>query len=170
LFSIDEPLEEALTRGLLAPELAVLRGAVAIHVPPLRQRSEDVAGLVAHFLAEHSRQHGRDLTLGPGASELLAHTEFPGNVAQLFAVLERCANVAHDGVLSIDELSRGSRPQAAAPHRPIAEHLDEREYQLVLQAVQRNPRRLDQAARELGVSRTTLWRRMRKYGIKLAAT
>ena len=49
----------------------------------------------------------------------------------------------------------------------ISDHLDEREYQLVLRAVQRYPRRLDEAARELGVSRTTLWRRMRKYDIRL---
>ena len=45
--------------------------------------------------------------------------------------------------------------------------LGDREYQVILRAVQRNPGRLDQAAKELGISRTTLWRRMRKHGIKL---
>ena len=61
--------------------------------------------------------------------------------------------------------SRAALPAAEAEH--VADHLGDREYQLVLRAVQRFPRRLDEAARELGVSRTTLWRRMRKYDIKL---
>ena len=49
----------------------------------------------------------------------------------------------------------------------MADHLGDREYQVILRAVQRNPGRLDHAAKELGISRTTLWRRMRKHGIKL---
>jgi two-component system response regulator HydG len=64
---------------------------------------------------------------------------------------------------SLRHVQVGASPSSAS----IAEHLNDREYQVVLRAVMRYPRRLDQAARELGVSRTTLWRRMRKYDIRV---
>lgn len=168
LFSIDAPLSELLGSGRLEPALIVLSHATTLHVPPLRQRQEDLSGLIATFFAEDSREHGRSGRLGPGAAELLALPQYPGNVAQLFAILSHCSALSVDGVLSAENLVRSLNQSHLGADRPIAEHLGDREFQLVLKAVHRNPRRLDQAARELGVSRTTLWRRMRKYGIKLA--
>jgi DNA-binding NtrC family response regulator len=170
LLSSVAPPAEMLDSGALAPEFGVLRDVVTVQVPPLRQRKEDLPGLVTAFLAEDSREHGRNLALAPRAIEVLAEAEFPGNVTQLFTVLGHCATISVDGVLTRENLERSLRQSSLSPDRPIADHLGDREYQLVLRAVQRNSGRLDQAARELGVSRTTLWRRMRKYGIKLAVT
>lgn len=170
LFSIEAPLAAQLSAGRLAPELCVLSQAITLHVPPLRQRQEDLPGLIATFFAENAREHGRNGRLGPGAAEMLSLAEFPGNVAQLFAILSHCSELSVDNVLSSANLTRSLNQSSRSADRPIAEHLDDREFQLVLKAVNRNPRRLDQAARELGVSRTTLWRRMRKYGIKLVAS
>ena len=76
--------------------------------------------------------------------------------------------LSEDGVIAPEHIERSLRQSNLAAARPIADQLRDREHQVVLQAVHRNPGRLDQAAKELGVSRTTLWRRMRKYGIRLA--
>jgi two-component system response regulator HydG len=170
LLSCGAPPGELIDTNDLAPELGVLRDVVTIQVPPLRQRGEDLPGLVTAFLADYSLEHGRNLALAPHAIEALAAESFPGNVAQLFTVLAHCATISVDGVMSRENLERSLRQSSLSSDRPIADHLGDREYQLVLRAVQRNSGRLDQAARELGVSRTTLWRRMRKYGIKLALT
>jgi len=170
LLSSGAPPSELIGAHDLAPELGVLRNVVTIQIPPLRQRSEDLPGLVTAFLADYSLEHGRNLALAPRAIEVLAAADFPGNVTQLFTVLAHCATISVDGVMTRDNLERSLRQSSLSSDRPISDHLGDREYQLVLRAVQRNSGRLDQAARELGVSRTTLWRRMRKYGIKLALT
>lgn len=170
VFATDEPIAELLSAQRIAPELEGLRDSVAIHVPPLRHRTDDIPGLVAAYAEQYAIDHGRHLRIGPRVVELLSSHALPGNVRQLFAVLSHAATLSVDGQLSIENLERSLRQSNLTAEKPIADHLGDREYQLVLRAVQRNPGRLDQAARELGVSRTTLWRRMRKYGIRLLAT
>ena len=115
----------------------------------------------------YSSEHGRSIRVGSGVIALLASHQFPGNVTQLFAVLTNAAKYSVDGELSVDSIERALRQSSLAEDRGIADHLGDREYQVILRAVQRNPGRLDHAAKELGISRTTLWRRMRKHGIKL---
>jgi two-component system response regulator HydG len=142
---------------------------VTIHVPPLRERGEDLPGLVRAWIDEYAVEHGRMLEVPSETLDLLSSWSFEGNVRQLELVLGHAATLSSENVLGPDVVGRAlerDAPQAAGTGR-ICDHLDEREYQLVLRAVQRYPRRLDEAARELGVSRTTLWRRMRKYEIRL---
>jgi two-component system response regulator HydG len=158
---------DAIANGSLSPGLSVLQSLVNIRVPPLRQRTDDLPGLVARFMEEYAVEHGRGLRLAPRVLDRVASHSFPGNVRQLFAVLTQAAKHSLDGVLAAEHVDRSLRQSDVAGTRAIADHLGDREHQLVLHAVQRNPGRLDQAARELGVSRTTLWRRMRKYGIRL---
>ncbi len=161
---------ELIESGRIHPGLACLREAVTLQVPALRERLEDVPGLIASFLTTFEREHGVALHIAAGAIERFRTTTFPGNVAQLFAVLGQCAALAQrgqieDGTLELTLRQAGLvRTNAWAP---MAEHLGDREKLLVMRAVSGHPGRLDQAAKELGISRTTLWRRMRKYGIHL---
>jgi transcriptional regulator of acetoin/glycerol metabolism len=146
----------------------LLSKATAIHLPPLRERAADLPGLVAAFCEQYGVDQGRSIEVRPAALALLAEREFPGNLRELFALLRHAATLCLDGVLDevVLRLALGTAPISENGGRPIAVDLGKREYQLVVRAVQRNPGRLDEAARELGVSRTTLWRRMRKYNIK----
>ncbi len=161
---------ELLESGQLPAELGCLREAVTLQMPALRDRLEDVPGLIASFLATLEHEHGVALHIAAEALERIRTTAFPGNVAQLFAVLGQCAALAQrgrieDGTLELTLRQAGLvRTNAWAP---MAEHLGDREKLLVMRAVSGHPGRLDQAAKELGISRTTLWRRMRKYGIHL---
>ncbi len=177
----DQPLEarlilscartpkELLAAGRLDSELSAVCELSTLNVPPLRERAEDLPGLVQVFAHEFTVEHGRTLEVPPEAVETLQGADFPGNVTQLFGILAHAAALSADGVLSSELMLRAldHARDGAAPVGSIADRLDEREYELVLRAVQRFPRRLDEAARALGVSRTTLWRRMRKYGIRL---
>lgn len=168
VLSIDETPANPSSNGGLSPGMAVLQSLVNIRVPALRHRTEDLPGLVAHFVDDYAVEQGRSLRLAPRVLDRVAAHTFPGNVRQLFAVLSNAAKLSLDGVLTPEHVERSLRQSNLANARKIVDQLGDREHQLVLQAVQRNPGRLDQAARELGVSRTTLWRRMRKYGIRLA--
>jgi DNA-binding NtrC family response regulator len=168
IVSTDASPEDLLASGRLVPELGSLSKATAIHLPPLRERAADLPGLVAAFAEQYSVDQGHSIEVRPSALALLAEREFPGNLRELFALLRHAATLCLDGVLDdgILGLALGTAPISENGGRPIAADLGKREYQLVVRAVQRNPGRLDEAARELGVSRTTLWRRMRKYNIK----
>ena len=123
---------------------------------------------MAAFCEQYSVDHGRAIEVDASALALLGARDFPDNVRELFALLRHAATLCLDGVVDDEVLLRalGTSPISENGRRPIAADLGQRELQLVLRAVQRNPGRLDEAARELGVSRTTLWRRMRKYNIK----
>lgn len=171
IFSTDAPPSELLALGRLVPELSLLRDFVAIQLPPLRHRMEDIPGLVHAFTEEFAVDNGQNLRIPSESVELLAQHTYPGNVRELFAILRHCATLSLDGSVPPDLVTRSLRQASLATEepgpRPIADDLGDREFQLVLRAVQRNPGRLDEAARELGVSRTTLWRRMRKYGIRV---
>ncbi|NUP96531.1 MAG: sigma-54-dependent Fis family transcriptional regulator [Planctomycetaceae bacterium] len=167
ILSCEQSPAELFHAGRLTSALDRLREAATLYMPSLAQRREDLPGLVAVFVETHASEHGRSLRLQPGVIDRLSTQHFPRNVSQLFAALSNAATFAVDGELTLECLERSLRQSSLSEDHGIAEHLGDREYQVVVRAVQRNPGRLDKAARELGISRTTLWRRMRKYDIKL---
>jgi len=169
ILSLDQDLDALLGWGRLPSELDVLRTATVLDLPPLRERGQDLPGLIATFCRQHAVDQGRQLQIAADVVPALAGRELAGNVRELFDLLKRAATLSLDGVVTREALDRAERltHSVAQGGRPIADDLGDREYQLVMGAVQRNPGRLDEAARELGVSRTTLWRRMRKYGIRV---
>ncbi len=170
MLTVSAAPEDLLRSGVLSHGLSQLREAVTIHVPALRDRSEDIPGLIAGFLTNFGEEHGVTLQMSAEAVDRARLASFPGNVAQLFAVLGQCATLSPRGRIEEETLDLTLRQAGLIGTdvwTPMAEHLGDREKLLVMRAVSRNPGRLDQAAKDLGISRTTLWRRMRKYRIRL---
>jgi two-component system response regulator HydG len=150
-------------------DLSVVGDLVRLRVPPLRERAEDIPGLVESIAEDLALESGQQVRVASEALELLRTHPFPGNVRQMRFAIGQAASLGSDGVVTRPLLQRALEQGSTevAPGR-MAERLHERERQLVQKAVQRHPRQLDEAARELGISRTTLWRRMRKYGIRIS--
>ena len=169
ILSTEGTPADLIEAGLLHPDFRILREVVTVHLPRLAERREDLPGLVARFLDSYATECGRTLRCGPQTLAMLARCDFEGNVEQLFGVLQHAAGLSLGGEIAGDVIERALRQASDGLDEPraMSERLGDREYQLVLQAVRRNPGRLDQAARELGISRTTLWRRMRKHGIRI---
>ncbi|MEO6709821.1 MAG: response regulator [Planctomycetota bacterium] len=170
LITLSASPADLLASGVLHQGFSFLEEAVALDVPALRERAEDLPGLIEGFLASFGQEHGVALHISSEAVDRLRSTAFPGNVAQLFAVLGQCAALSPQGRIEEEVLELTLRQAGLVDTHawaPMAEHLGDREKLLVMRAVSGNPGRLDQAAKDLGVSRTTLWRRMRKYGIRL---
>ena len=163
----NRDLHEDVRRGTFRADLFYRLNIFPIQVPPLRERKEDVPLLVDHFVAECARRMGKSIRgIGAQASARLTAYEWPGNIRELANVLER-AVILCQGHLILEEhigalTHEGTRAGSFST-------LEEMERQHILSALQRTGGVLagpQGAARILGMSRSTVWSRMKKLGIQ----
>ncbi len=161
-------LESLMESGRFRQDLYYRLNVIAVQVPPLRERPDDILPLAAHFLGKHGRRLGRtNCTLSPEVVEALRRYAWPGNVRELENAIERALVLGRDDVIWLHDLPetlavpRHSKEPLEGP-RPLAEV--EREHILkTLGAVQWNK---TAAARLLGMDRKTLHRKLGAYGIR----
>ena len=128
-------------------------------VPPLRHHVEDVAELVPHFIARLTR--GAELSCSPEAMRLLMRNRWPGNVEQLYQVLRKTVARRRAGVLAPDDLP----PEVRAITRRVLTPLEAIECDAIVDALLDSGGSKAEAARRLGMSRATIYRKIRGYGI-----
>ncbi|HEY6147012.1 MAG TPA: sigma 54-interacting transcriptional regulator, partial [Thermoanaerobaculia bacterium] len=140
---------------------------VVLEIPPLRNRIEDVPLLAASLLEEVARELGRDpMRLAPAAIARLQSYSWPGNVRELRNALERTALLARGTEIQAGEL--GLEPAAAVPEEPSDLSLVASEVQMIRRALAAERGRVERAAHSLGISRSSLYQKIRKYGIVLS--
>jgi DNA-binding NtrC family response regulator len=140
---------------------------VTIRVPPLRERPDDVPVLVEHFVALYARKYRRPApAITEAAMERLCEARWPGNVRELRHAVERAVILTGGDVLDADAFPPATAPVAAASPAPGDEvlNLEEVERAAVEKALRKHRWNVSHAARELGITRTSLYRRMEKYG------
>jgi transcriptional regulator with PAS, ATPase and Fis domain len=173
-------LERAVAERRFRDDLYYRLRVIPVHVPALRERREDLPSLIAHFMERIGGRLGRSVRLSPEASrQLLAHS-WPGNVRELENALEYAVTVCEGQTVHLPDLppeiqaprrSDGSPPAAAAPtlgFAPpapgvVASDDDALEVARIQQALLNARYNRTAAAEALGISRTTLWRKMREY-------
>jgi DNA-binding NtrC family response regulator len=163
LTSTQTSLRQMASQGLMLPDLAFRLTAVRFSVPPLRQRREEIASLAQSLLARLcARYQQRPVTLGPGALARLLQHDWPGNIRELASVLEAALIDAVNGVIRAEDLPiASSEPEPRQPQfLPKTENIDldtviRRHVEYVLDLNRGNKLR---AARQLGISRSTLYR------------
>ena len=134
-----------------------------LYVPPLRERADDIELLLNHFLEHFCRQHGRvGLKLSDAAREHLLHYPWPGNVRQLRNVIDSAVVMADDPAIQIDDL--GLRD--AGLSRMDTLRIDQWEQRLIRKALQRSGGSVPDAAKMLGISRATAYRKLSEYQIE----
>ena len=157
----NRPLEEAVRTGQVRSDLYYRLNVVKVVLPPLRERKDDVPALVAHFLRDLNDRVGRRVRgVSPEAMEALLAYDFPGNVRELEHLLERALALgARDeiGLRDLPELTPRRAPDEESP-------LERAERETILETLRRTGGDKDAAARELGISRRTLYRRLRDFG------
>jgi DNA-binding NtrC family response regulator len=167
-------LKRAVHEGRFREDLYYRLRVVPIEIPPLRSRREDVEPLTRTLLARVGERHGRSLLLGPDALRALLRYPWPGNVRELENALEFAVAVARGQTIHADDLpaeilaSAPALPESAAPApSPAADPAaaDSPERERLRSALAAHHWRRDEAARALGISRTTLWRRRRELGL-----
>jgi DNA-binding NtrC family response regulator len=154
--------------GRFRHDLYFCLSTVEIHVPPLRDRVEDVPHLVRSFLDDFSRMHDKDVRkVSTPAMDRLLRYSWPGNVRELRKAIEHAVIVAAGDTVVLDDLPTGVRDPGSLPG-PTADvdlcRIDEMERRLIRAALARFPTR-HQAARALGVSLRTLYNRIHRYGL-----
>jgi two-component system, NtrC family, response regulator HydG len=142
---------------------------IPIYLPPLRERMEDLPLLAAHFIVQLRLRSGKDISgLAPEAMKLFMSHHWPGNVRELRSALEYAFVIAEKGLIEPDHLPLQLLGEVQkCVLRAVSADGDKASRAAVVQALHRSQGNVSQAARLLGVSRVTLWNRMKKYGIDL---
>ncbi|GMV12223.1 MAG: sigma-54-dependent Fis family transcriptional regulator [Sorangiineae bacterium PRO1] len=136
------------------------------HLPPLRNRREDVPLLCEFFLDKYTRKMNKRAQLGEGVMEQLVSYDYPGNVRELENMVEQAVALASGGIITVDDIMPQSpKKQARASGQTLADIVDEAEREAVLQALRAADGSRERAAVALDISPTTLWRKMTRLGI-----
>jgi transcriptional activator for dhaKLM operon len=168
--SVD--LEREVAEGRFRAELFYRLSVLTISIPPLRARGDDVLLLLDQVLTAMNRRMGKQVLFAPDALAALRAYPWPGNVRELEATLERLLHMTEKSVLTLADLpaviaqalpSGGGIPAAPMPRLYDRHAAAERE--AILRAGRESAGHLGRAAERLGISRATLWRKMKLYGL-----
>jgi DNA-binding NtrC family response regulator len=165
----NRDLEEQVRRRAFREDLFFRLLTAMVHVPPLRERREDVPTLAAAFLAEAA---ARPLALAPATTARLEGYDWPGNVRELRNVMASAAALADDDTLLPEHLVffRPQQRTAAAPSAPAAtpppQTLEQMERAAISAALERAGGNRTHAAKALGIAASTLYEKIRRYGLK----
>jgi DNA-binding NtrC family response regulator len=157
-------LQAACQAGQFREDLLFRLNTVEIHLPPLRERREDIPALAVHFLSSYASRYRRQIEdLDPSALQTLVQYSWPGNVRELEHALERAVLMCRTHKIQSADLGLGvPRPQSQNLEDLSLESV---ETILIRKALQRFQGNVSQAAEALGLSRGALYRRMEKYGL-----
>jgi transcriptional regulator with PAS, ATPase and Fis domain len=129
---------------------------------------EDIPLLVNHFVAKFSALKGKEISgVSPEGLAILMKYEYPGNVRQLENIIEHAFVLCPGGMIQAHHLPDELQPRTSTPERETIDLLGEYEKELILNALRRNQWNRLQAAEELGIHKTTLFRKIRKLRIDL---
>jgi DNA-binding NtrC family response regulator len=152
--------------GRFREDLLYRLNTVEVHLPPLRERREDIPLLAAHFARRLCARYGNEPpTFSPEAMRALLDHAWPGNVRELEHVVERALLLAQGPIVGVEDLALRA-PRADGDGRLEQMTLDEVERHLIQKALARTAGQVSDAAKALGLSRSALYRRLQHHGLK----
>jgi two-component system response regulator AtoC len=184
LAATAKPLEQAVERAEFRADLFYRLNVVRLHLPPLRERPEDVPGLLAHFARQAASRLGHAVSITPAALDALTHHSWPGNVRELRNAVERAAVLGTGGPLEPRDFALGNGNGNGRAHHPVEAaigagpqvhsnggpldlktQVDAVERQAILRALEASGGNRRQAAGLLGISLRTLFYKMRRLPV-----
>jgi two-component system, NtrC family, response regulator len=170
----NKELKEEVEAGRFREDLFYRLNVVHLHVPPLRERQEDIPLLAAHFIKKFAQENIRGkMRIAPDALKVLGHYGWPGNVRELENVMERAVILCHDSLITPQDL-----PAELAPveldtkldidrfiplNTPLPEALESIEEQMIRRALERSGQVQVRAAEMLGITKSLLQYKLKKY-------
>lgn len=167
LSATNVPLKELANEERFRKDLIYRINTVEITVPPLRERGEDIILLADYFLKMYEKKYFKQkFRLSDSARRKLMAYHYPGNVRELQYTIERGVIMADSNVLKAEDITFSPLEQPKEPAQPAQTHnLEVLERATIEQAIQKNNGNISQAAKELGLTRGALYRRLEKYGL-----
>lgn len=176
LAATNRDLQAAVREKTFREDLFYRINVVPLHIPPLRERADDIPLLVAHFLDKANRKMTKRISgTTPRAMALLMAYHWPGNVRELENVIQRMTVIAKDETLDVSDLPPEIRGATeSSPERKDAKDLKDitressgvTERRIILDALAKTRGNVTQAARTLGISRVTLQKKMKMYNLR----
>jgi PAS domain S-box-containing protein len=163
-------LREMVESGLFREDLYYRLNVVKIELPPLRRRREDIPLLVEHFLRSFNLKMGKSISgVSPEVMDLFMRYDFPGNIRELENALEHASVLCRGVRIELDHLPRElveAMSDEVSHERTSAQPLDEAEAGAIMRVLRKHGGHRGRAAAELGIHKTTLWRKMKRLGIE----
>jgi two-component system, NtrC family, response regulator HydG len=161
------PLQELANESRFRKDLIYRINTVEITVPPLRKRGDDILLLAKHFSKIYSNKYLKpQLEFDRTALDKLLNYHFPGNVRELQYAIERAVIMAEGDVLKANDIIFSPIEMAAASEEEVVHtNLSSMEKNTILKVIEKNNGNISKAAKELGITRTALYRRLNKYDI-----
>ncbi|MCC6740151.1 MAG: sigma-54-dependent Fis family transcriptional regulator [Planctomycetia bacterium] len=168
----NRDLQAEVAAGRVRDDLFYRLNVVSLRLPPLRERREDIPLLAQHFVQKYAtRFHRPTASIDPAAMRIVTGYEWPGNVRELENVMERAVALGGSDRVGVEdlppELSVRHGSGAAVSEVGVVMTLEDAERECILWAVKRCEGNLAQAAKGLGIGRTTLWRKLKRYGVQV---
>ena len=168
----NRDLEAAMQEGAFRQDLYYRLNVVPIHIPPLRERREDIPALVNHFLSKFQTAE-KPIIIAPEAAQILYEYDWHGNVREVENAIEHAAVLCEDNRITPDDLPavmrKASAAQTAAP-APVPAGmlpLEEMEKRTIISALKKTGGNQTRAAELLGITRRTLGYRLKKYNLEI---
>ncbi|ACB83689.1 sigma 54-interacting transcriptional regulator [Natranaerobius thermophilus] len=186
-------LEKLVNEGYFREDLYYRLNVIPIKLPPLRNRKEDIIPLANHILGQMRTNHGGQYQLSPKSRELLKTYSWPGNVRELENIIERAVNLANDNIIEGEHLFFGQEDgfsnyegemenweqnqqyQNGQSEAEISVNYKDKDFSQILQSVEKQILQkvlsehasARKAAKQLGVSHTTILNKIKKYGLQI---
>jgi PAS domain S-box-containing protein len=166
----NQKLAELVSRGKFRDDLYFRLAVVRLSLPPLKNRREDIPFLVEHFIRRFNVKRSKNIAgVTPAVMEIFMRHDFPGNVRELENYIEYGFVLCHNRLIDVrhlpEDLQHAARASAPAGRRASESELTLAEADAIRSALSRTSGHLGRTARDLGISRTTLWRKMKKHSI-----
>lgn len=165
----NSDLEKEVEKGTFREDLFYRLNVINLHLPPLRQRKPDILLLAAYFIREQNRKFGTSISgLAPEAQEAATSYDWPGNIRQLKNVIEACITIEAENQISLSTLSQFidtedmSSPRGEDYNNALARF----EIDYLRQLLIASGGNIDEAAGKAGMNMATIYRKMKKYGLR----
>jgi two-component system response regulator HydG len=168
----NQDLQEAIADKRFRLDLYYRLNVARFVLPPLRERREDIPLLVEHFVDKYARKMRRRVELGEGVIDYLVRYDFPGNIRELENMIEQGVALAVDGRIRLDDIvppeiqSRVTPTPGSVAGRRLTEVVDDAEREAIAKVLREVEGNKEKAAEVLGLSGTTLWRKMKRLNIQ----
>src|SRR5690554_1848358 len=162
-------LEKEVAEGRFREDLFYRINVINIHLPSLYERKDDIPGLVTHFMEKFNRKFKKEIHyISPNALKIISHYKWPGNIRELENVIEHAFVVCNSDALRTEHLPQKlqelKKELALQNEKPLeATPLENAERQLIESTLRKHKGNRTKTALELGINKTTLWRKMKKY-------
>jgi DNA-binding NtrC family response regulator len=161
----NQDLRALISEKLFREDLYYRINTIELTAPPLRERGQDIIDLANYFLEKYRAKHKRPgLRFSPGTLDAIQKNQWPGNIRQLQHSVERAVLMADGRKIEAGDIFPGAS-EGHLPDEIIRPTLSQLEEISIRDSIQRNGGNLAKAARELGVARSTLYNKMKSYGI-----